>query len=265
MNCQVCTHLSTGGPSPPPSTRCHPEEAQTLATRGPANEGSPYSPRDGWPILSRTLRRLGRVPHPNVVLFDVRVGTLTLVLGCPTARPFQDARAANQSHTALQPAVILRKRRPSQREGLPTKDLCTLRTFQNPTCSLQQGGRSCPPRSRPKPTTAPAPHRNFVTVVGQHVKVIISSTPTLPVVTSLIAPLTGHSPALPMSAMAITLIHQRLGHTSCSSALGWGLRQSGHCSRIRLQHLLGVLARSVGQLGPAQHAGNFFRALLASD
>ena len=65
-----------------------------------------------------------RVTHPNVVHFDVSV-TLTLVCACPTSPPFQDARAANPSHNLSQPAVVLRKRRPSQREGLPTKDLCT--------------------------------------------------------------------------------------------------------------------------------------------
>jgi hypothetical protein len=64
------------------------------------------------------------VTHPNVVHFDVSV-TLTLVCACPTSPPFQDARAANPSHNLSQPAVVLRKRRPSQREGLPTKDLCT--------------------------------------------------------------------------------------------------------------------------------------------
>ena len=38
--------------------------------------------------------------HPNVVLFDVRVGTLN----------------------STEITVILKKRRPSQSEGLPTKD-----------------------------------------------------------------------------------------------------------------------------------------------
>jgi hypothetical protein len=45
-------------------------------------------------------------------------------IGHPTSRGPQDAGVGSQPHP--QPAVILRKRRPSQREGLPTKDLCTL-------------------------------------------------------------------------------------------------------------------------------------------
>ena len=44
--------------------------------------------------------------------------------GRPTSRVFEMRVSASQPHP--QPAVIPRKRRPSQREGLPTKDLCTL-------------------------------------------------------------------------------------------------------------------------------------------
>jgi hypothetical protein len=35
--------------------------------------------------------------------------------------------------------------------------------------------------------------------------------------------------------------------------------------RVGFQHLLGMLARGLGQFGPAQHAGNFLGALLAGD
>jgi hypothetical protein len=100
---------------------------------------------------------LRRVPHPNVVPFDVRVGTLTLLCavlkppptGWPTPRremrpgaphlALFEMWASEASHTS-QPAVILRKRRPSQREGLPTKDLCTLQVpIKNPSrCHPEQ-------------------------------------------------------------------------------------------------------------------------------
>ena len=36
-------------------------------------------------------------------------------------------------------------------------------------------------------------------------------------------------------------------------------------SRVRLQHLLGVLAGHLRQLRPAEHAGDFLGALFASD
>jgi len=60
--------------------------------------------------------------------------------GCPTSRAFRDVRVGSQPHP--QPAVILRKRRPSQREGLPTKDLCTPtpQTKSNPCHPEQSEG-----------------------------------------------------------------------------------------------------------------------------
>ena len=83
------------------STHRHPEEAQAFATRRPANEGSlHFPPGKQNPILSSRAKRgicspqyqktrvphisrfsrcgCRRVAHPNVVLFDVRVGTLTV-------------------------------------------------------------------------------------------------------------------------------------------------------------------------------------------
>src|SRR5580704_15617322 len=39
----------------------------------------------------------------------------------------------------------------------------------------------------------------------------------------------------------------------------------GNLLRVGLQHLLSMLARSLGQLSPAQHAGDFFGALLAGN
>jgi hypothetical protein len=132
-------------PYTPLSTRHHPEEAQAFATRGPANEGSLYSPgssegaigcatsrpfRDAgvgkredaedqsvnvwtWSVrVGRTLLSAAcevgvdfrRVAHPNVVFFDVRMGTLTLVCftaerACPASRTRCEDRGSSTATT----------------------------------------------------------------------------------------------------------------------------------------------------------------------
>jgi hypothetical protein len=108
-----------------------------------------------------------RVAHPNVVHFDVSV-TLTLVCECPTSRPFQDARAANPPHNLSQPAVILRKRRPSQREGLPTKDLCTrTRQTKSNSCHPEQSEGSAVLNTRKLGAPHPAPFEMWVSASGK--------------------------------------------------------------------------------------------------
>jgi len=165
------------------STRRHPETAQAFAKRRPANEGSLYShPANKIQFLSSRAKRgicspqyqKTRVPHisrfsrcgcgkpipqtpkPAVIQrkcrpsqrealptkdlctlrVPIRIPALVIPSkardlglgdfrpGCPTSRGLRDAGVGSQPHP--KPAVILKKCRPSQREGLPTKDLCTL-------------------------------------------------------------------------------------------------------------------------------------------
>jgi hypothetical protein len=82
------------------------------------------SQREGLP--TKDLCTPTRKQNPILVIPSKArdLGLRTFSPGCPTSRAFRDVGVGSQPHP--QPAVILRKRRPSQREGLPTKDLCTL-------------------------------------------------------------------------------------------------------------------------------------------
>ena len=147
------------------STRRHPEQAQAFATRRPANEGSVHShPANKiQPLSSRAKRGIcspqyqkTRVPHisrfsrcgcrqspgsfssyvfptrlcrpPNSVIpSEVRD---LLSAGTQQQPPFGKSVAQSGApHLAVFEMwvrqAILSKRRPSQREGLPTKDPCT--------------------------------------------------------------------------------------------------------------------------------------------
>ena len=102
----------------PLSTRRHSEEAHAFATRRPANEGSLH---------------FASPENPSICHPEQSEGSAVLSIrnpGCPTSRDFSRCGCPQVSKTLgitriSQPVVILRKRRPSQREGLPTKDLCT--------------------------------------------------------------------------------------------------------------------------------------------
>jgi len=95
------------------STRRHPETAQAFAKRRPANEGSLYShPANKIQFLSSRAKRGICSPQYQ----KTRVPHISRFSRCGFGKPVPQTP---------QPAAILRKRRPSQREGLPTKDLCT--------------------------------------------------------------------------------------------------------------------------------------------
>ncbi len=65
--------------------------------------------------------------------------------------------------------------------------------------------------------------------------------------------------ALWMVTVSMSLIYLTYPHRA-----GVNLPRS-HNSRVRLQHLLGVLSRSICELRATQHASNFFGALFADD
>jgi hypothetical protein len=125
------SRCARGKPVPQPlSTRRRPEEAQTFAARRPADEGSLHShPANKIQFLSSPAKRGICSPQHRKT-------------GCPTSRALRDVAVGKWEDAANQSS-------------------CTRN--HDP---FVYGGHSCPPPSRPKPTTAPAPHRTFVTALG---------------------------------------------------------------------------------------------------